>query len=115
MDGLRIDVMPASLEGFNWLQLSAIQAGKSLGTATVYCLGVDGKAPELCNLFVRKSARRRGVAQALVAAAAKHLKRPFCLNVKQKSPAYWLYRKLGFSEVGALKEKEGFVWMVSPA
>lgn len=115
MEGFKIDILSAQLEEFAWLQLSAIKEGKSVGTATVYWLGMEGKAPELCNLFVHKAARRKGVAQALVTAAAKRLKRPFCLNVLQKSHAYWLYRKLGFTEVGPMQGKENFVWMLSPA
>jgi GNAT superfamily N-acetyltransferase len=115
MDKLTIDILPAKLEGFEWLQVSAIRGGKVVGTATIYYLTVEGKTPELCNLFVRPSARRKGVAQAIVAAATKLVKRPVCLNVEQKSPAYWLYRKMGFTEIGPLKDKESFIWMTSPS
>lgn len=107
----RIDILECDIEGGKWLQVSAIRRSVCVGTATVHWISIEGKAPELCNLFVQESARRTGVAQAIIEAVRRYYPRPLCLHVVQDSPAYWLYRKLGFLEVGAVKEKENNVWM----
>lgn len=109
---IHVSVFEAELGGAKWAQVSARIGGSCAGTATVFWLGIEGRAPELCNLFVVESARRKGVATAMIQSVRKFLSCPTCLNVLRESPAYWLYRKLGFLEVGTVKEKEGFMWMM---
>lgn len=106
--------MEAELEGFKWLQVAANQGPAIVATATVYFLG-PGTAPQLCNLYVLESARRQGIATAITKAVSAHLKRPYCLHVVKDSEAHLLYDKLGFGSIGAVKEKENSVWMLSPA
>lgn len=107
-----VDILEAELEGTKWLQVTAVRNKVVIGTATVFWLDLDYKAPELCNLFVQESARRQGVAQAMIQAVRKYHPRPTCLNVLRESDAYWLYRKMGFLEVGPVKDKENFMWMM---
>jgi GNAT superfamily N-acetyltransferase len=108
----RVSALEGDIEGAKLLQLSALQGTQCVATASVFWVGVEGKVPELCNLFVEESARRKGIAYALIQAAAQRIKGPLCLFVLRESPAYWLYRKAGFQEVGAHKEKENNVWMI---
>jgi GNAT superfamily N-acetyltransferase len=108
----KVSVLEGDIEGARWLQLAALQGGRCVATASVFWVGIEGKAPELCNLFVEESARRKGIAYALIQAAAQRIGGPLCLFVARETPAYWLYRKAGFTEVGAHKEKENNVWMI---
>ena len=108
----KVTVLEGDIEGAKWLQLAAMQGSRCVATASVFWFGIEGKAPELCNLFVEEPARRKGIAYAMIQAAAQRIGGPLCLFVLRESPAYWLYRKAGFIEVGAHKEKENNVWMI---
>jgi GNAT superfamily N-acetyltransferase len=111
---LRIDILEAEIDGAGWLQIAALHKSACVATATVFWTDVEGKLPELCNLFVQEAHRRQGVAQALIAAVASRLGRPYCLHALRESPAYWLYRKLGFLEIGQVNNKPENVWMLAP-
>ncbi len=102
------EAVGAEVEQGGRLLLAAFEGVELLGTVQVH-LAMQPNSPhraEIAQLLVRRSARRRGVAQALMAAAEREAlaegKTLLVLDTVTGDPAERLYERLGWTRVGVI-------------